>query len=449
MDFKYKTVAELNAMSEDEREKYLADKRTHEDDVRKKELDKAKDDAVEAAKKAAKTALDEHFKSVPEGVTKESFETFKTEINTMIENIGKAAGNKTVDTGENVIKALADKYEAFYEKGQSTEVVDEVNKSREKNDRAKFSVEHKAWADTNIHSVGQAGTTNVPSSTYQTLVTQVVGRYTKPRPVSRIMDFVDVQPLNAGSLTIFEDTTTGSFQVTPEGTLKPFVVYEEKDKSADAEIVTALWCTTTKLRRFYPGVANRMRQTFENLLGDTIPSLVLSFVKTNASALTPPTGLTFTNPTEYDAIVTSVAALKKAGYAPNIVGLSPVGYAKLITNKTTDGVLTLQNGQSIAIVGSTIVMGAYAIDVVEDPTLLDDEFIVGDVSVVHVGLDSEILYLETDGRIEGETLVKTGLQANVRTHELGKFLAIVIADGAKAGIVKDTFTNVITLITAV
>ncbi|MGG7470774.1 hypothetical protein ACVVIH_20480 [Chryseobacterium arthrosphaerae] len=41
MDFKYKTVAEINAMSPDEQEKYLAEKKTHEDKVRKDELDEA------------------------------------------------------------------------------------------------------------------------------------------------------------------------------------------------------------------------------------------------------------------------------------------------------------------------------------------------------------------------------------------------------------------------
>lgn len=448
MDFKYKTVAEINAMSEDEREKYLSDKRTHEDDVRKKELDKAKDEAIEAAKTAAKDALDTAFKDLPEGVSKEDFDDFKIKTTAMIENIGKSTGNKGVDTGENVIKILSEKYESFYEKSESTEVKEEISKAREKSDRAKFVVSHKAFPATNVMTVSDVGT-QVPSSTYQTIVTQVIGRYSKPRPYSKIMDQVDVQPLNAGTLTIFEDTTTGSFQVVEECELKPFIQYEEKDISADAEMVTALWCTTTKLRRFYPGVANRMRQTFEELLGETIPGLVLAFARTNSSAFTPLPALEiFTNPNEYDAIVSVVASLKKMGYVPNSVSLSPVGYAKLITNKTTDGAYTTQNGTSITLVGSTIKMGAYSIEVVEDPALADDEFIVGDLSLIHVGLDSEIFYLETDGRIDAETTVKTGLAVNVRSHELGKFVAMIIADGAKAGIIRETFTNVKTLITA-
>ena len=140
--------------------------------------------------------------------------------------------------------------------------------------------------------------------------------------------------------------------------------------------------------------------------------------------------------------------MKKIGYVPNGVSLSPVAYAKLITNKSAeDGHYTLQNGMSIAIVGSNIKLGNYDILVTEDPKLGDDEFTVGDLSLVKAAIDGQILYLETDGRIDGETVVKTGLAANVRTHELGKFFATVMADGAKSGIVFDTFTNVKTLIT--
>lgn len=49
MKFEYKTVAELNAMSDDEREKYLADKKTHEDAELQKKLDAIKTDLKDGA----------------------------------------------------------------------------------------------------------------------------------------------------------------------------------------------------------------------------------------------------------------------------------------------------------------------------------------------------------------------------------------------------------------
>lgn len=63
MDFKYKTVAELNAMSDDEREKYLSDKRTYEDEVRKKEIEKALAPILDANKSTS-----EQIKEIAEDV---------------------------------------------------------------------------------------------------------------------------------------------------------------------------------------------------------------------------------------------------------------------------------------------------------------------------------------------------------------------------------------------
>lgn len=47
MDFKYKTVAEINAMSPEEQQKYLAEKKTHEDNERKTQMDKAIKEALD------------------------------------------------------------------------------------------------------------------------------------------------------------------------------------------------------------------------------------------------------------------------------------------------------------------------------------------------------------------------------------------------------------------
>ena len=52
MEFKYKTVAEINAMSADEQEKYLAEKKTHDDNERKKELENAVKTALEPLTKS-------------------------------------------------------------------------------------------------------------------------------------------------------------------------------------------------------------------------------------------------------------------------------------------------------------------------------------------------------------------------------------------------------------
>lgn len=430
-EFAKKSVEEIKKMTDEERQTYFEQKEAHEKEERKKLID-------EAVKEALKGA----------SVSKEDMETFKTQITQMVENVAKGLKDDFQGGVENAVKSLSEKYKNFYENETSADVQADISVAKERDTRAKFSIEHKAFDATNVMTVaGDVGGTQAVSSTYQKITAQVVGPFTKPRPSSKIMNYVSVHPLNAGQLVVFENKVVGDFAVTKECELKPFVKYQETDVTADAVMITALWCTTAKLRRFYPAIANRMQQTLEELLGEAIPNKVLEFTRTSAVAFTPiPALKVFDAPNEYDAIASVVASLKKAGYVPQTLALSPVAYAKLITNKSTDGHYVLQNGTSITLVGDVIKLGSYNINVIEDPKLEDDEFIIGDLSYVNVGIDPQIFYLETDGRVEEDNVVKTGLAVNIRTHELGKFLAMVIADGAKAGIVKDTFTNVKTLI---
>ena len=213
--FEKKSPEEFAAMTPEEQKAYLAAKEKHD----KEQLEKT-------AKETAEKAVDEKLKGQPESISKDDFEKFKTETTTMIENIGKGL-KKNEGTTEIAVKFLAAKYEDLYEKSSSAEVQKEIEDARLKSNNAKFSIEHKAWDPEVVHTVGTTGSQPV-SSIYQTIVTQIVGRFTKPRPFSSIMNLVDVQPLNASSITIFETTTTGNFEVTPEGELKPFIAFSRK-----------------------------------------------------------------------------------------------------------------------------------------------------------------------------------------------------------------------------
>lgn len=97
MDFKYKTVAEINAMSADEQEKYLADKKTHEDKVRKDEMDKA-------VKEALKPLLTEQGKLTTD------ISDLAENINVMTEKM-KAGFNGLVVDEEKLLETIAEKQE--------------------------------------------------------------------------------------------------------------------------------------------------------------------------------------------------------------------------------------------------------------------------------------------------------------------------------------------------
>ncbi len=129
--------------------------------------------------------------------------------------------------------------------------------------------------------------------------------------------------------------------------------------------------------------------------------------------------------------------------------MTPFAGKNIKQEKTADGVYTLQNGQSVNILQNGLDWGGIYIPIIKDSTLGVDEFVTGDIfETVKVGVDSMLMYYETDGRTDAvATNAATGLARNIRTHVIEKFFAVIIPDATKIGLVKDTFTNVKTLIT--
>jgi hypothetical protein len=212
--------------------------------------------------------------------------------------------------------------------------------------------------------------------------------------------------------------------------------------------VAAEWFTTTQIRRFFANLVNRMEQKFGEIVNDKMPAVVLSIVKTGASAFTPDTTYQIsTTVNNYDAIGAVLASLETLGFMPNAIIMHPKAWRNMLQEKDTTGAYALQNGGSINIVGGGLDWGGFFIPYVKDSTLLVDEFIIGDLfSCVKAGVDSQLMYMETDGRTDENTSATSGLSRNIRTHVLEKFFAVIIPDATKAGIIKDTFANVKSLI---
>ena len=125
MDFKYKTVAQINEMTSDEQERYISEKKTHEDKVRKTELDEAVKEALkplgigQSEMKESVNSLTEEVNALKEGMKstktvqsldelREKVESYITDnhkdiINTVKSNglidISKAVGIVTTANG--------------------------------------------------------------------------------------------------------------------------------------------------------------------------------------------------------------------------------------------------------------------------------------------------------------------------------------------------------------
>lgn len=446
MDFKYKSAAELSAMTDTEKETYLVQKRNFEQNSTNEQIKTA----VEEAKKEFQTALDA-AKSETEAA-KTTIETLKATVEEQGVKMVELTQSKEAMKGE----SLADTFKAKYD-----EAVKDVPAGSEGIDKqvlTAFTFETKAAISTDVMSVNTvdstafptAGSTGVVNSTIRTIYAKLVGYFTPRVLTSRIMEFVDVQPIENATLIAINETVTGTAAVTPECTVKPVVKMTFSTQEAQADPVAVQWHTTTKLRRFFPWLVNRMEQKFLELINVAIPDGVLAAIRTGGTAFTPVTGLDISaTPNNYDALGAVIATLENLGYMPDVVLMNPIAWRNMKQDKTADGVYTLSNGQSISLVDNGIDWGGRMIAIIRDPKLGLDEFIVGDIfGTVKVGVDSQAMYFETDGRTDAQaTTALTGLSRNIRTHVLEKFVATIIPTGSRAGLVVDTFANVKTLIT--
>ncbi len=436
--FVKKTQAQVNAMSDAEADTYAAEKAIFEAGENQK--------AIEAAVEKGVNTL------------KTEFEEKLTEKDTVIgelKGIVEDQGVKIVDISKSTADAKKENLEELFK-----EKYDEAVSGENHTVKEGFSIDtSKAIASTDVMSVNTvnstdfpaAGSTGVVSSNVQSLFGKLIGYFGYRSPASRILELVDVQPMESATLIVINETVTGTAEITTECKLKPIVKmsFDTQEKSADP--VAVMWFTTTKLRRFFPALVNRMVQKFGELINDKLPNVVLDAVKAGASAFTPDAALAInTNPNNYDAMGAVIATIENLGFNVSAFMLNPIAWRNMKQEKTADGIYTLSNGQSVNILQNGLDWGGVFIPIIKDPTLGVDEFVTGDIfATVKVGVDSMLMYMETDGRTDAvATNAATGLARNIRTHVLEKFFAVIIPDGTKIGLIKDTFTNVKTLITA-
>ena len=184
-----------------------------------------------------------------------------------------------------------------------------------------------------------------------------------------------------------------------------------------------------------------MQGRFNELLMEALPNAVLSAVRTGGVAYTADPAFKVATPNNFDAIVAVTSGLIKNGFVPNVIMISPTAYGLTITSKGTDGHYNLSNGGSIQIVGATVKYGEYDIELVQDPMLAAGNLVVGDLTNVHVFVDNNVEYHQ--GYNDNDDM-----RRNIVSNVLENMVAILIPTGAETGIVKDTFANVKTLITA-
>lgn len=284
MDFKKKSVEEISKMSAEEKDTYFAAKEAHDTEVRKNEIEAAKTAAIDAAKEAAKTAAEEAVekavKVASESISKEDFQKFQNETNEQLNNLGKVSGNKEAE-----IPAVAKDFtEQYAEKMKSAD---------EKTGLMPGKISIKAWTSTDTMTV-----TDVPSGTYPVAGTVGIGTgvmgffarliptfFRKPRPVSKILNYVTVEPTE-GELQaiIISEDYVGSAAVTAECALKPIVKVNFEPKTINYDYVAVFWKTSRLLLRLFAKMGYNMQQRFNELLMEKLPSAVLAATRAGGVA---------------------------------------------------------------------------------------------------------------------------------------------------------------------
>ena len=436
MNFEKKSLEEISKMTADEKDKYFAAKEAHDLEVRKNELETVKTESEKAAKEAAEKAIDEKLKSQGEMISKQDFEDYKTKTTAMIENIGKAAGNQTESGMTDVAKDFLQQYE-------------ERTKEIDKSEALKGVIRIKAWDSTDTMSA-----TDVPAGTYPANgTTSAIGSvltflsklipvfYRKPRPTSKVYDYVSVIPAEGEtSVTVISEDIIGEAELVDECELKPIVKLDYKATTVEMKPLAVFWKITRVLLRVFKKLGVDVQKRFNELIMEKVPNAILEAVKDAGVPFTAvPDLAVHTEPNNFDAIVSVIAYLEKFGHTPNVVLVSPYGFANMTTKKATDGHYMLSNGGSIKLVGSTIDYGGSLLEIIKDPTLGNDDLIIGDLTAVQVHLDGNVEFHQ--GYEDDD------LRRNLVSNVLEQYVAIVVPEGAELGIISDTFANVKNLIT--
>src|SRR5690606_29108715 len=185
--------------------------------------EKAAKEAKEAAEKAKEGMIskDDAEKLVAEK-TKE-VESLKSQYNALDE-IVKAQGEKLK---EKSINERNNPFSSFTEEAYK-------ERSADKNARGDhdemFRFETKAFDSESVMTVEAVSDTVYPedgtpglNTTLRTLYAKVVGFFVPKKPISKIMDLVSLEPLDAETLIVFNENVVGDVEVTPECVEKPVI----------------------------------------------------------------------------------------------------------------------------------------------------------------------------------------------------------------------------------
>lgn len=338
MPFAYKTTAEIEAMTEYQREKYFDQKRKHEADEMAAAAKTAAESAVQTAVEAAKTELT--------GVIDEQ----KTEITKITERMTEAEAKyeeartemnriKTRET-EAQIKGLSAEIHEFF----STESGEKMLKTFTSN-KAAFRAE---LTNINVKAVGVMGVTA------GTVAPQFVGPQGIPHEVVQLRNVVPVSPTGSDLVKYVQFTKKdGSIGSVDAGTEKPQIDYNSTPVSAPV-IKIAGWLTVQdefledvvgardflaeELPKAY--MDEETRQGFKGMGAGATPDELSGLYSIWGQDLILPKGTVTLDSNNWDKLAAGLTQVRQNLRASDAIWISPIDYMELLINKGTEMMYT-------------------------------------------------------------------------------------------------------------
>lgn len=315
MDFKYKTIAEINALSPDEQEKYLADKKTHEDKVRKDEMDKAVKDALDPLLATQKT-------------TNENVATIVEDVNTIKEAMKQKVSPELKGFLHTVIKENhAEIVKNFKEKGSKEFLIEKV----------------PAMHMTNNGTVSNiAGMTEFPTGTFEQDNDIAMIRV----PENFILSVIrNTQRAKVPEFLLKKQQVAGegAIAVVAEGEVKPLKQYKFQNTSTKRKKYAGRIEWTEEFEMDHEALLDAIVDMFERDVLTAWQDGIIEIIIANATAYVGSSlDDTLPNPDNGLAIIAAMQQIRVLGYTPETILMNPVDIDAAIYTQDANGNLQLK-----------------------------------------------------------------------------------------------------------
>ncbi|MDV3685279.1 hypothetical protein CMU45_02655 [Elizabethkingia anophelis] len=355
MDFKYKTVAEINALSPEEQEKYLADKKTHEDKVRKDELDNAIKEALRPLN-TEQTQLSKDINDVAEKADqiKEEMRSFNS--------------NQLKDYLRETIKEKhQDFINAFKANAELNVVISKAPAMHMTNNGTVTNVDGLNYPISDNFSVsGDIAYIRIPENFILSLIR------------NRQKDKVPT-----ANIKMEQVGTEGAVAITAEGAVKPLLQYKFKRTSTVRKKYAGRIEWTEEFEMDFEELLSSIVRMFERDVITAWQDGLIDIIETNATAyLGSVLDGTLINPDNGLAVIAVITQILALNYTPNYVVMNPQDVTAAFYTQDNNGNFALK--PYLDVVGNKL----GPVRLIQSNKMPVGEFLVGDFGIydeVHSG----------------------------------------------------------------